>query len=312
MALTHAFVSGLGDGGDTTLVRPSNWNADHTVDANGILMTSGSTDPATPAADTLKFYSKKIGGRCIPKWIGPSGIDTPFQPFLGMNHIRCWFPGNGAGATAALVVGTYGIGFTAAGTTFAQTTPATGTLKSRTRLSSITTAATAGAIGYIKGNQLECARETGFYMVMRFSLDTLGTANLGFFGLYSSVTALTATTNNVTGLVSRVGLACALNTGNWQLVIANGTAVTATDLGVSFPINTTGFMELILFSAPGGSVISYRITDMTSAATVSGDMTMTNAMATTVYMTPHMAFSNNATAAAVKFSSKNMYLETDY
>jgi hypothetical protein len=31
MPITHTFVSGKSDGGDATLVRPSNWNATHTV-----------------------------------------------------------------------------------------------------------------------------------------------------------------------------------------------------------------------------------------------------------------------------------------
>lgn len=282
--------------------------------ADGTVLVPGvAAEPtALPSAGNMKFYSKNIGGRMLLKWVGPSGVDTAIQSFLGTNHIRTWMPGNGAGNSAALIVGSYGIGFTAAGTTFAQTTPATGTLKSRTRLASITTAATAGAIGYIKGNQLEVARETGFFFIMRFGLDTLGVANLGFAGLYSSVTAPTATTNFVTATTARIGMACALNTGNWQLVIASGAAVTATDLGASFPINATDLLELIIFSAPGSSTMQYRVTNMTSGATTSGDFTMTNAPATTVYFTPLVCFSNNATAAAVKFSFKIMYLESDY
>lgn len=31
MTITHAFVSGLADGSDATLVRPTNWNAAHTI-----------------------------------------------------------------------------------------------------------------------------------------------------------------------------------------------------------------------------------------------------------------------------------------
>lgn len=31
MAITHSFVSAKSDGGDATVVRPSNWNADHVV-----------------------------------------------------------------------------------------------------------------------------------------------------------------------------------------------------------------------------------------------------------------------------------------
>ena len=30
MTTAHAFVSAIADGGDATVVRPSNWNADHT------------------------------------------------------------------------------------------------------------------------------------------------------------------------------------------------------------------------------------------------------------------------------------------
>ena len=32
MAVTHTKVSAVSDGGDTSLVRPSDWNATHTID----------------------------------------------------------------------------------------------------------------------------------------------------------------------------------------------------------------------------------------------------------------------------------------
>ena len=37
--VNHAFVTGKSDGGDATLVRPSNWNADHTIAAGTISRT---------------------------------------------------------------------------------------------------------------------------------------------------------------------------------------------------------------------------------------------------------------------------------
>jgi hypothetical protein len=280
------------------------------LDSRGMILTSAATDPTTPGAGYLEMYAKTIGGRVLPKWIGPSGVDTPFQPFLGMNHSRCVT--TGTGSTSTTVFDAFGgTAWSASASTYAQTTPATGTLKSRVRLSSLTSSTTAGTLVYLKGNTLEVARETGFFMVMRFSLDTLQSGNLGFFGLYSSTTALTATTNQVTSTTSRVGLAIQMNTGNWQLVSANGSAVTAIDLGASFPVNTTDLLELVLFSAPGGSVISYRVTNMTTGATTSGDLS-TNLPGNTTYMTYHEALSNNAAAAAVKFSHKILYLETDF
>ena len=45
MPITHAFVSGKGDGADTTLVRPVDWNAAH---AGGITKTAAATIAAGP------------------------------------------------------------------------------------------------------------------------------------------------------------------------------------------------------------------------------------------------------------------------
>jgi hypothetical protein len=49
MAIKHAFTSGVADGGDASLVRPSNWNAAHTGDILWSLITS---DPAPAVAGT--------------------------------------------------------------------------------------------------------------------------------------------------------------------------------------------------------------------------------------------------------------------
>jgi hypothetical protein len=40
MTIKHAFTSPKADGSDATLVRPSNWNADHQVDADGVDTTT--------------------------------------------------------------------------------------------------------------------------------------------------------------------------------------------------------------------------------------------------------------------------------
>lgn len=44
MAVTHPFVSGKSDGADATLVRPSNWNAGHTVDPATITRAMAAAD----------------------------------------------------------------------------------------------------------------------------------------------------------------------------------------------------------------------------------------------------------------------------
>lgn len=280
-------------------------------DSYGTQYTAVASDPSTPSSGFASFYFKNIGGRIMPKWLGPSGVDTPFQAFLGMNFVCVTTTGTGTSSTT--VCTTYGAGFTAGGTgtiTYAQTTPTTGSLKSRCKLSTLSAAATAGNLSYVKSTTLMCAAETGYFLVMRFGLDTMASGNRGFFGLWGSATALT-NVDVVTVNTARIGLAFNLNTGNWQLVRGSGSATTAIDLGSSFPLNTTDLMELILFCAPGSGTVSYRVTNMTTAATTSGDLT-TNIPSSTTYCAWHMWLCNNATAGIVKWSFKSAYLETDY
>ncbi len=58
-AITHPFVSGIADGLDTSLVRPSNWNAAHEL-AGEIPVANGGTGAATAAnaRTALDVYSK--------------------------------------------------------------------------------------------------------------------------------------------------------------------------------------------------------------------------------------------------------------
>lgn len=66
--VSHTFVSGIADGADATLVRPTNWNADHTVDSDELVVVgetpsgviNGVNDTFTlantPKAGTVVLY----------------------------------------------------------------------------------------------------------------------------------------------------------------------------------------------------------------------------------------------------------------
>lgn len=51
LSLTHTFVSAKADGGDTTLVRPSNWNAEHTITAAACSVLGRSANSGGAVAD---------------------------------------------------------------------------------------------------------------------------------------------------------------------------------------------------------------------------------------------------------------------
>lgn len=73
MAVKHKFVSGIADGADATLVRPSNWNADHLFECTialptpgtgaGIALTNvGATYDAVALSQFLPFFEAYMDG----------------------------------------------------------------------------------------------------------------------------------------------------------------------------------------------------------------------------------------------------------
>ena len=72
MPITHAFVSGISDGADANLVRPSNWNADH---VRVYAITSYSTTGSIAAGDETVLLTAGAGGitRTLPTAVGVDG-----------------------------------------------------------------------------------------------------------------------------------------------------------------------------------------------------------------------------------------------
>jgi hypothetical protein len=268
-----------------------------------------SSDPATPPSGYEYIYVKDIGGRLMPKWIGPSGVDTPVQPFIGFNRSRLWAAGGGTSATTVITAS--GGGYTASASTYAQTTPATGSLRSKTRFATLASSTTAGNVASVRTPQLEVARETGFFYTWRGGIaGTMQTGQRGFFGLWASASAAT-NVDPTTSTTAHWGICFALNTGNWKLCWADGTTAGNSDLGASYPLNTTDLIEVVAFVAPGGSSISYRITNL-SSSTITTGTSSTNIPGSTAYLAVQNWMTNNATAAAVTFAISSMYLESDY
>jgi hypothetical protein len=268
------------------------------------------TDPPAKAG-MLQLYNKAIADRLMPKWIGPSGVDTPFQAFLGMNSIKMAQPGT---ATAPSYFGTT---CTITGTATAQAMVADGTIKGKMRYMVIPTAATAAAAAGMFTPQYEAHRGGGFFFVARFSPGavggTIGVTQRIFVGLISSLT-LVANSEFKTITTSRVGICCTLaaSVGNFFICAGDGTAtMTAIDLGsTNFAVTIATVIELVLYCAPGGN-IGYRVTNMVNGAQVSGTLTA-NIPLTTQLLAVQLNTNNNATAAACNLAVNKWYLESDY
>ena len=88
--IKHTFTSGKVDGGDATLVQPSNWNAEHVVEQ--YLDIPDVVTPAAPALGNLRIFAKTRAARGTLNTIGPSGVDVAYQPALFGNTIMMWLP----------------------------------------------------------------------------------------------------------------------------------------------------------------------------------------------------------------------------
>lgn len=304
--------AGSGAGNSYGVEVATGWDIGIDVQSGG-LQLAAQTDPAAPSAGNLRIYAKDIAGKIMPKYVGPSGVDTPLQPHLGFNRVSWCTPAGGA--TLTTFISCIGSTFTNVGTA-ANPTPTTTNLLTSTRRATFSTGGTAGTVSSNRQSTLQVWRGNaaglgGFFYTIRFGTDTLVAGNRAFAGLSDVVAAPTnvdPTTNTTPG---RIGMAINANTGNWKLINnITGTAPTVLDLGATFPVNTTSLYELILFSAPNGSSIGYRVTNLSTAATTSGSLT-TNIPATTTFLAPMHWITNNATNSAAILDFGGWYLESD-
>lgn len=308
MALKHPFVSGKGDGGDATQIQPSNWNADHTIDADGLVLPAGTT-PGAPTTGNFRLFAKSQGGRVMPAFMGPSGLDSVLQPHLAKNGWAMWKPAGqsttiqASGAAALTVVGT-------------ATTKNYATTSLHTRCTGVdflvTTAATTAVAGYRATTNVYRVTD-GFHMFFRVSPATGGTVATGrfFAGMSTSTAAPTDVNPSTLTQICGVGYAKGTDT-NWQIYFG-GTATAKVDTGMAVPAaDRTGPFTVIVFAPPGGAYIGVRIVDeATGVSFESTTTTSTNMMAAETAAGPRGYHSVGGTSSVVGVTLFSGYVESD-
>lgn len=155
----------------------------------------------------------------------------------------------------------------------------------------------------------------GFIYSVRFSHDILASNVRTVVGMTNAIISIVNGTVDYDPFINTVhhiiAVAGNTNSGNmWMLIGANGTARTATDLGVNFNFNTNDVYDLIINVPAGGGSVGWAIRNLTNGAQTGG-MTSVNIPAANVFMQPHVCIKSN-TAAISNTSIMNMYIETDY
>lgn len=308
MTLRHAHIAtGVNDGAKQVSV--DRWNEDHVIDAE--LPLPNVASPATPAADKINIFGRKLGGRMMLAQIGPSGLDTTFQPNLGGNKCAMWMPPGGSTG----VPGIFGMAaLTATGTATSRAVATTNILTRMTRLGYVS-AATAAALS---GAREAVAKYTtgagsglgGFFARYRFA--PADAANVAGARMFVGLSASTGAPTNVevSTQVNVLGVCQLSSSSNLHIYGAGATAGTAVDLGAGFPANGNAVpYELTMFSPASGGC-HWQVTRLDTGATTSG--TFAAVPLGTVLLCHQLWRTNNATALAVGLDVCGIYIETDY
>lgn len=306
--MRHSYMA-TGTNDPAKQVSVDRWNADHVIDAELSLPLVAA--PATPASNVLNIFARKLGGRMMLAQIGPSGLDTTFQPNMGGNKCALWMPPGGSTG----VPGVFGMAaLTTIGTATSRTVATTNLLQRMTRLGHVSAATAAG----LSGAREAVAKYTtgaggllgGFYVRYRFApSDAAAVAGARMF---VGLAANTAAPTNVdpTTLTNVVGVAQIAASNNLQIYGAGATVGTPVDLGASFPANgNVAAYELTMFSPPSGGS-HWQVTRLDTGDTATG--TFAASPLGTVLLCHQLWRTNNATALAVGIDICGIYIETDY
>jgi hypothetical protein len=271
--------------------------------------------PATPAADKLLLFGRKIGGRMLPAFIGPSGLDTTIQPHLARNKVLL-AQGSGNSATPTYL----STALTAVGTATAKNWASTNLYTSMRGVDYLVTVAATTAVAGFRSAAAQfwfgnAAGLGGFFYLCRWGPAT-GTSvanHRAFCGMRNVVTAPTDV--NPSTYLNMFGMGWDLGDTAIQFMqnAGSGTA-TRTSLGASFPVptvNNTSVYELAMFCATNTTTVYYEVTNLTTGATATGSVN-TNLPATTTAFSPMAYHSVGGTSSVVGLTLFSLYVETDY
>lgn len=305
------FAYKIGDG-----VTP--WNALLYRELTGVfgaaLLMEAITNPSVPDAGSMHFYAHDIAGRIVPKWMGPSGLDTPVQSALFSNGFVRLSPSSGTALFAE------GCAPTVLGTLAHPTLVPGINLRSSIRRATITSAATANSAAELRiaaaltyaGEVFGAVPVGGYFQHSRFAVSSSTALQRCAVGLFTTTAAISPL-QNPSALTNCIFAGWDSADANLQIMHNDSAgACTKIDLGASFPSNAPAAVyEPIFFCAPNGDTVGYRVKRLDTDQVVTGLLT-TNLPTKTTLMTWHAYANNGGTAAAVVLDFMRMYLETDY
>lgn len=284
-----------------------------------ILMQNAGADPSTPPSGNMELYSKTVATRAMPRFMGPSGLNSFVQPLLARNKVGWWNPPGNANTVPGVMGYT---AFTAVGTATSRSIATTNFFTRMRRLGYVSSATAANFAGArVPAGQItlgDGAGLGGFFKITRFGISDAATVSGA--RMFVGISATTGAPSNVepSTLVNSIGVGHGAANTNLFIYYGGSAAQTPIDLGANFPTNTlsTDAYELALFAPPGvAATVYYEVTRLNTGHVATGVLTGTSGVvvpASTTLLTYMQAWrTNNATALAVGMDIMSDYIETD-
>jgi hypothetical protein len=271
---------------------------------------TGIADPAAPSSNILRIYSKNISGRMMPKWKGPSGIDTPFQSALFGNNWVVWNPG----ATSGAMIGSVQTVITAGVAALPTTTNKFTSL----RRSTFTAATGINLMNSLRSEAMffrgGVAGMGGFFFQCRFGLSTWTATNRLFVGLCVDTTALlTADPSTKFNL-----LGFGVDTADTEISFMHndGAGAATKDAIAGQPaLASNNVYDVFIYCRPNDSTVYYRLDNISAGTTIIDSSAITELPVNTTMLIATAAIGSGATNAGAGVAAlglNRMYIETDY
>lgn len=310
MGIKHTYQTATADDAGSE-VSASEWNADHTIDSEIVLPLVVS--PTTPATDNIALFGRKMAGRMLPAFVGPSGLDSTLQPALHGNSFFLVTPASGT--TAPNVLG--GTLTTAATMSVQQTVASANRWLAtwRKRFQTSTTAGNASGMRtaytqFFRGN---AAGFGGFFFRAQLGMNINLNGGQKFVGLCASTAALGGEPSALLNMCGMGYDAADSSAGNWQFMRNDGTGTaTKVDLGANAARNTTHGYDLAMFNPPNSGTLYVRITNLHSGVAVLDTSYTTDLPAVNTGMAFKAEVRNGALTSADNLEIAKVYIETDY
>ncbi len=276
-----------------------------TQPAQRFLLPLQTADPTAPASGAL-LYARNMGGRRVPRFVGPSGRDSAIQPALWGNSVVMWLPGTGT--TAAI---SFGVNWVVSAT---QAHPAIAdtNVYTKIRRATYTTTTTAGNASGTRSGAAVVTRNTGFFFAARFGISTYHSAMQVQIGL-------SATSGALAGDPSAQNDSCGFGKLTaktvWSYWTRDGSTSNTTDTGrTTAASGAADCFDAFMFCKPGDSKITFRLEDIATPAVLVDNVEVSSNLPTGSTILYAHAECRNVTGGAGVTAGiwlSKMYLETD-